>query len=327
MERRERKAGAKGSAVVLWYSQAIDALRLLPGVLQQYLKMKSSFPSIQEGICSVKRSWYHDVMQDVTSNSSDDIIAITCTVPSRSWGWLAVEGAAIIPAMMITTTTEPLSEVFVALWKWRNVNRESSLGKTDAFKRLPQDSYADKVSFGCLWGICLGRTDPRTSRHSQRTNSPSCTCYNNKLKSALTVMMLLSVSEMSNGSSLMAFLPLCLCWEFWGEMPLWFQRAHWFAAICSCLLTDRAPFLLPSLFISLQRVFSYRCVILSSCDQNTTAFRFKMALVLCCAAPKLHFKHLTWHLNIFFSLLQLKIIVGQVSNSTKVHQILCQSRK
>lgn len=217
MERRERKAGAKGSAVVLWYSQAIDALRLLPGVLQQYLKMKSSFPSIQEGICSVKRSWYHDVMQDVTSNSSDDIIAITCAVPGRSWGWLAVEGAAIIPAMMITTTTEPLSEVFVALWKRRNVNRESSLGKADAFKRLPRDSHADKVSFGCLWGIRLGRGDRRTSRHGHRSNSPSCTCYNNKLKSASTVMMLLSVSEMSNGSWLMAFLPLCLCWDFSGR--------------------------------------------------------------------------------------------------------------
>lgn len=44
---------------------------------------------------------------------------------------------------------------------------ESSLGKADAFKRLPQDSNADRVSFGCLWGICLGHSDLRTSRHSQ----------------------------------------------------------------------------------------------------------------------------------------------------------------
>lgn len=34
----------KGSPMVLWYSQAIDALILLPSVLQQYLKMKSSSP-------------------------------------------------------------------------------------------------------------------------------------------------------------------------------------------------------------------------------------------------------------------------------------------
>ena len=37
---REKKC----SPMVLWYSQAIDALILLPSVLQQYLRMKSSFP-------------------------------------------------------------------------------------------------------------------------------------------------------------------------------------------------------------------------------------------------------------------------------------------
>lgn len=44
---------------------------------------------ICEDICSVNRSWYHDVIQDVTSNSSDRIIAITCTeLPRHSWGRL-----------------------------------------------------------------------------------------------------------------------------------------------------------------------------------------------------------------------------------------------
>lgn len=44
---------------------------------------------ICEDICSVNRSWNHDVIQDVTSNSSDRIIAITCTeMPRHSWGRL-----------------------------------------------------------------------------------------------------------------------------------------------------------------------------------------------------------------------------------------------
>lgn len=102
---------SKGSAVDLWYSRAIDALILLERVLQQYLKMRSSFPPvIHESICSAKRLWYHDVTQDMTSISSDDIIAITCAMPNHPWGGSAdADGKVIAPAITITKTLHPES--------------------------------------------------------------------------------------------------------------------------------------------------------------------------------------------------------------------------
>lgn len=74
------------ATVVLVHSQSMDALILLLSVLQHYSKTRSSFTSaIHENVCSVNRSWYHDVMQDVTSNGSDRVIAITCTENAQTF--------------------------------------------------------------------------------------------------------------------------------------------------------------------------------------------------------------------------------------------------
>lgn len=97
-------------------------------------------------------------MQDVTSNSSDDIIAITCAVPGPSWGWLlAVEGAVIIPAMMITTTTTTTTPTARHSQRFLRPceNGETPVGNLGLarpvhFKWRPQDRCTD--SFGCLGG-------------------------------------------------------------------------------------------------------------------------------------------------------------------------------
>lgn len=100
-------------------------------------------------------SWYHDVIQHLTSKGLNDIIAITCMMPiptaGHCWGNNKHHHH-------LCKKTKTLSDVFVSISlyyeMWHNF-----LPPNVMFQHCCQGTYMQTVFFSWLQGFCLGHSD------------------------------------------------------------------------------------------------------------------------------------------------------------------------